>query len=234
MATRTLYRFLFIVSFGSVTSLAAAASSTAVEYYHAGYGQYFVTASPHEAAALDAGVFPGWGRTGESFGVLDLDTAGAANVCRFWSGQTFAPKSSHFYTPFDGECAIVKGNPGWLFEGDVFAVMLPDPAGACAAETVPLYRLYNNGQGGAPNHRYTTRLTTRSERVVQGWVPEGSGIGVIGCVPLTVEQEIVKGHVIDGYVEGALVCLDDNRNGHCDDSEPQAYSDAAGGYQLMI
>src|SRR5512143_4093003 len=156
MATRTLYRFLFIVSFGSVTSLAAAASSTAVEYYHAGYGQYFVTASPHEAAALDAGVFPGWGRTGESFGVLALDTAGAASVCRFWSGQTFAPKSSHFYTPFDFEYAYLKQQGAWQYEGDVFGLGLPagpPGQGTCGAATQPLYRVYNNGMSGAPNHR---------------------------------------------------------------------------------
>jgi hypothetical protein len=48
---------------------------------------------------------------------------------------------------------------------------------------VPLYRLYNDGQTGAPNHRYTTRATIRSQMVALGWVPEGSGIGVIGCVP---------------------------------------------------
>ncbi len=231
---RTLSRCLFIASCGLLTSLAVAASSTAVEYCHGGYGHYFVTASPPEIAALDAGVFPGWSRTGESFCVLELNTAGAANVCRFWSGQTFAPKSSHFYTPFDWECAIVKGNPGWLFEGDVFAMMLPDAAGSCAGGTVPLYRLYNNGQTGAPNHRYTTRMTIRSDMVAQGWISEGSGVGVIGCVPFSVEPEIIKGRVIDGYIEGALVCLDDNRNGRCDESEPQVYSDAAGVYQLTI
>ncbi len=185
-------RFLLgLASFGLATSLSVAASSTAVEYYYSGYGHYFVTASPQEIAALDTGRFPGWSRTGESFGVLDLNTAGAANVCRFWSGQTFAPKSSHFYTPFAWECAIVKGNPGWLFEGEVFAMMLPDAAGSCASGTVPLYRLYNNGQGGAPNHRYTTSLVTRSAMLAQGWIAEGSGIGVIGCAPAPVPVTIV-------------------------------------------
>jgi hypothetical protein len=180
---RFLFRLLFIVSCGLATSLAVAASSTAVEYYQASYGHYFVTASAQEIAALDAGRFPGWSRTGESFGVLELDTAGSSNVCRFWSGQAFAPRSSHFYTPFDWECAIVKGNPVWLFEGEVFALMPTNAAGACAAGTLPLYRLYNNVQSGAPNHRYTTRLTTRSEMLAQGWTAEGSGIGVIGCAP---------------------------------------------------
>jgi hypothetical protein len=32
----------------------------------------------------------------------------------------------------------------------------------------PLYRLYNNGKGDAPNHRYKTNATTRSEMIAQG------------------------------------------------------------------
>ena len=45
---------------------------------------------------------------------------------------------------------------------------------------VPVYRLYNNGQGGAPNHRYTTSLATRTTMLGRGWIPEGHGpLGVI-------------------------------------------------------
>jgi len=48
----------------------------------------------------------------------------------------------------------------------------------------PLYRLYNDGQGGAPNHRYTTQAATRSAMLANGWIAEGVGeLGVIGCVP---------------------------------------------------
>jgi hypothetical protein len=50
--------------------------------------------------------------------------------------------------------------------------------------TQPLYRLYNNGQGGAPNHRYTTRIDVRQQMITQGWVSEGYGpLGAIACVP---------------------------------------------------
>jgi hypothetical protein len=164
-------------------SHAGAATIVAVEYFHPGYGHYFVTASIAEMASLDAGKFPGWQRTGESFGVFDLDTEGAANVCRFWTAQSYAPKSSHFYTPLAGECASVKARPHWQFEGEVFAMRLAAADGTCDAGTVPLYRLYNNGMTGAPNHRYTTSLDIRSAMLQQGWIAEGSGIGVIGCVP---------------------------------------------------
>ena len=53
-----------------------------------------------------------------------------------------------------------------------------------AAGTTPVYRLYNQGQGGAPNHRYTTDLGVRSQMLAQGWVPEGFGpVGVVMCAP---------------------------------------------------
>ncbi|MFO1398909.1 MAG: metallophosphoesterase [Burkholderiales bacterium] len=161
----------------------AGAAAIAVEFYHATYGHYFVTASAAEIAALDHGTLPGWVRTGESFGVFDVDTVGTANVCRFWTGQTYAPKSSHFYTPVPAECTTVKDNPDWQYEGLVFAWGPTDAAGACAGVNVPLYRLYNDGKGGAPNHRYTTKTSIRAQMIAQGWIPEGSGIGVIGCVP---------------------------------------------------
>ena len=157
--------------------------SPAIEYRHAEWDHYFVTASTDEIAKLDAGVFVGWARTGESFKVLPLDTVGTASVCRFFS-VSFAPKSSHFYTPSASECATVKQNPDWEFEAEVFAVGLPDADGHCANGALPLYRLYNDGQGGAPNHRYTTNAATRAAMLAQGWISEGTGdLGVIACVP---------------------------------------------------
>jgi hypothetical protein len=166
-----------------LTSSLRLVDSPAIEYRHAEWDHYFVTASTDEIAKLDAGVFAGWARTGESFKVLPLDTAGKANVCRFFS-VSFAPKSSHFYTPSASECATVKENPDWEFEAEVFAVGLPDTGGNCPGGTLPLYRLYNDGQGGAPNHRYTTSAATRSDMLAQGWISEGTGdLGVIACVP---------------------------------------------------
>jgi len=155
----------------------------AIEYYHAEWNHYFVTASGDEIAKLDAGVFAGWARTGQSFNVLPLDARGAANMCRFFS-VSFAPKSSHFYTPYADECGSVKQNPDWEFEAEVFAVYLPDATGGCPTGTLPLYRLYNDGQGGAPNHRFTTSAATRADMLAQGWIAEGTGgLGVTACVP---------------------------------------------------
>jgi hypothetical protein len=65
----------------------------------------------------------------------------------------------------------------------VFSLGLPDPSGGCAANALPLYRLYNDGQGGAPNHRYTTSPSVRQAMIDAGWISEGAGaMGEIGCV----------------------------------------------------
>jgi uncharacterized delta-60 repeat protein len=159
--------------------------ATVIEYYHDVFDHFFITTLPDEVAALDSGYFQGWGRTGQTFQVHPLDQlAGSAPVCRFFSGQTFAPKSSHFFTPLATECEAVKQNPDWMFEGLVFGLDLPAADGTCTAGgQTPLYRLYNNGQGGAPNHRYLTDEGVFYAMIgSDGWIPEGFGVGVIGCV----------------------------------------------------
>jgi len=159
----------------------ADAYSSSVRVLDVAPGQ--LVAGADEITRLDSGAIAGWARTGESFRVRPLRTPGAADVCRFWSGSTFTPKSSHFYTPFDWECATVRGNPVWTYDGTRFAANLPDATGACAPGRIPLYRLYNNGMTGAPNHRFTTSAGIRSATVAQGWTPEGSGaLGVSACV----------------------------------------------------
>jgi len=95
-------------------------------------------------------------------------------TCRFFS-TSFAPKSSHFYTPYLAECQKVQGNPDWQFEAIAFYIKLPDENGLCPIDATTLFRLYNNGMGGAPNHRYTTNRAVFDQMVAQGWVPEGNG-----------------------------------------------------------
>lgn len=153
-----------------------------VEFLHREWDHYFVTGIAQELSKLDAGVFAGWERTGLSFKAWPLGTPGTVNVCRFFS-TTFNPRSSHFYTPVASECTVVKASRDWSFEGEVFGVALPSAAGECPSGTVALYRLYNNGTGGAPNHRYTTNAGVRSLMTGRGWIPEGSGeLGVVACV----------------------------------------------------
>jgi hypothetical protein len=66
----------------------------------------------------------------------------------------------------------------------VFNVAAASADGSCPPATLPVYRLYNNGQGGAPNHRYTTDTGVRQQMIDAGWVPEGYGaLGVVMCAP---------------------------------------------------
>lgn len=161
-----------------------AQSQVAVEYYHAGWEHYFVTSFPDEIAALDAGAFEAaWKRTGMTFDVWPDPAAGGSPTCRFFS-TSFAPKSSHFYTPSASECASVKANPDWQYEALSFFLRLPDAAGRCAPGTSELYRLYNNGGGAAPNHRYTISRVAFDQMRAAGWSAEGhSSTGVFACVP---------------------------------------------------
>ncbi len=94
------------------------------------------------------------------------------------------PKSSHFYTPGAAECTGLKSSPDWQYESISFYLKLPDAAGACPSGTTILYRLYNQGMGGAPNHRYTTDRQTLLQMQGLGWVFEGNGnTGAFACVP---------------------------------------------------
>ena len=156
----------------------------AIEYYYAAWNMYFVTAISAEIAALDNGTFAGWQRTGYQFNVYASAgaPASALPVNRFFS-TAFAPKSSHFYTASTLEYNTLLANPDWELEGPVFNIPLPANDGSCAAGTIPVYRLYNNGIGGAPNHRFTTDANVRLQMIGLGWSPEGTGVGVGFCSP---------------------------------------------------
>jgi 5'-nucleotidase len=154
-----------------------------VEYYNADFGHYFITALPDEIGKLDKGTLGGWKRTGQTFPAWTAAGSGTAPVCRFYSAS-FAAKASHFLTPLASECQSVGRLPGWIDEGVVFHVALPDGSGACAAGNQPVYRVYNNGQGGAPNHRFATDRSLRQDMLSRGWSAEGVGDGVVWCAPL--------------------------------------------------
>ena len=160
-----------------------------VEYHHAGFDHYFITPVATEIALLDALTPPyqEWSRTGYSFNVYAPGTApaGSVAICRFFNDH-YAPKSSHFYAPHGLGCeATLAQFPDWKLEDDkLFNAMLPDATdGTCPSETIPVYRLYNNGMGNAPSHRFVTSLTERQNMISKGYVAEGYGIGVGMCVP---------------------------------------------------
>jgi len=173
---------------GTVPAGTNTTTVTVVEYHHATFDHYFITPVADEIAKLDAKAppFQDWSRTGFSFKAYVNATApvGSVAICRFFNDH-FAPKSSHFYAAHGFGCeATLSLFPDWTLEDDkLFNTMLPDSDGACPVGTIPVYRLYNNGMGAAPNHRFVTSLAERQKMIDLNFVPEGAGIGVGMCVP---------------------------------------------------
>lgn len=175
---------------------AADGTVTVVEYYNAALDHYFITADSAEIGLLDGGAFGGaWKRTGSTFPAWGTGTApaGTVQVCRFSGTDQYRPDgsrigpNSHFYAADPGECSFVRtawqsvandgrAYPAWTFEGMAFAAKLP-VGGVCPVDTQPLYRAYNDGARGNPNHRYSTNAATL--RAMPGWSFEG----VVMCLP---------------------------------------------------
>ena len=146
-----------------------------IEFYNAPLNHYFLTAVPEEAAAIDQGIVgPNWMRTGWSFKSLaaGTSTAIAFDVCRFW-GTPGAGPSSHFYTADPAECAAVKTNPRWIYEGIAFRAILP-VAGVCPASTEPVIRFFWPGADVTQaRHRYVRDATELVRMRLAAWIEEG-------------------------------------------------------------
>lgn len=159
---------------------------TAVEYYNTALDHYFFTPDAKEQAAIDAGaVGATWIRTGKTLPVIIgpgcriAREDGLHYVYRF-AGEPNVGPNSHFFTVSQDECAVVRDRTEWhwIFEGVSFWASEPVD-GACPTWMQTLYRAYNNGKGGDPNHRYATDHAVIDAMVAQGWIDEGVAI----CVP---------------------------------------------------
>ena len=136
-----------------------------VEYYYAGFDDYFITANEIEIQALDNGALPGWVRTGLTFlAYSDPSVApgGVSPVCRFYLLPQFG--DSHFYSADPAECAAtaVKFAASWVEESAaLFYIQLPNlTTGACPANTRPVYRFMN--RTNQIHHRYTAEVDVRN------------------------------------------------------------------------
>ncbi|MBP8296730.1 MAG: hypothetical protein KAX84_11525 [Burkholderiales bacterium] len=171
---------------GSVYQYSAGnALGVVTEFYNTPLDNYFITADPNEAAAIDNGsAGPGWARTGAGF---NFNSGGDTYVCRFYGSIVPGP-NSHFYTVSSPECDGLKAlqastplaQPRWNFESLDF-ISTPPVNGACPAGTVPVYRAYNNGLARRvdSNHRITASAAGIAEVVARGWVSEG----IVMCAP---------------------------------------------------
>jgi hypothetical protein len=151
-----------------------------VEYYNAGLDHYFMTASSDDITVLDAGLFPGWARTQQSFKAFLAQGAGLSPVCRFYIPPIHG--DSHFFSAQPSDCAALlawAADPAKFpnFSGYVeehaaaFYVTLPDATGACPTNTVPVFRLWN--QRFDSNHRYTTSQAIVAQMQARNYVLEG-------------------------------------------------------------
>jgi YVTN family beta-propeller protein len=165
-------------------------TAIAAEYYDADGDHYFHTAAPIEKRLLSDGLYgTQWLDTGQYWRVWTLPGPDRVPVCRFLA--TGFANSSHVYTPYGKECVSLKSKGPWQFESIAYFVALPDANGACADGLAPLYRLYNDGQGGAPNHRFTADAGIRDLMQAKGWIAEGTGSGhVFACTPPLIAAQV--------------------------------------------
>ena len=178
-----MFRPILPATLALAAGLAGGAAPTAVEYYHGGYGHYFVTASPQEIAALDAGTrIRGWVRTGLGFRAYATPEAGSSPVCRYYIPPALG--DSHFFGRGHAECeATGRDQPRLVLEEARFMHLALPAGGTCPAATVPVYRVFSNRADA--NHRYTTDPAVRVEMLGRGWIPEGYGPEGVGfCAPL--------------------------------------------------
>ncbi len=193
---------LQVLTSGSPSSLTASLSGTGttsgggsgsantllvVEYYNATLNHYFITPNAVEISLLGKPPFQDWQPTGYSFNAYKPGSApaGTVAVCRFYNDH-FPGISTHFYAPKGLGCEdVLSGFPDWTLEDDrLFYAYLPNAqTGNCPTGQLPVYRMYNNGMGGAPNHRFSTDSFVRQQMLNNGYAPEGAGIGVGWCAP---------------------------------------------------
>ena len=156
-----------------------AGEARVTEFYNTDLNHYFLTPYLAEALGIDQGLAgPGWQRTGLDFNAWQDGTTKGTPLCRFYGTPGIGP-NSHFFTADPAECAFVKLDPGWTFEGLTTRVQIPAD-GNCSLDTIPVYRLYNNRfSQNDSNHRYTTSRRVRDDTGEQGWSVEGTVFCVV-------------------------------------------------------
>lgn len=172
---------LAILPIGGVGITITPADANVIEFFYPPLNTYFLTASPAEAAFIDAGgVGSAWVRTGFYFRAWTADNAasGALPVCRFTGTPDIGP-SSHFFTVDDYECTVVKTSPYWLYEGVAFRA-LPPSGGVCATGMSPVVRFFWSGAEVALlRHRYVVDPAETARMRAAGWLEEG----IVFCAP---------------------------------------------------
>jgi dienelactone hydrolase len=156
-----------------------AGETRVTEFYNSDLNHYFITPYTAEANGILLGAAgPGWERTEIDFNAWQDASSTGGPVCRFYGTPGRGP-NSHFFTADADECAFVKKDPGWTFEGLTMRV-IPATAGVCPTDTIPVFRVYNNRfLQNDSNHRYTTSRMTREQMKARGSLDEGTVFCVV-------------------------------------------------------
>jgi len=159
--------------------------SPVIEYYYAALDHYFMTQYTDEIAALDAGVHPGWVRTGESF-LAYRPEQGVGQPVQRWYGLPGAGLDTHFFTMNVPDITFLYTHASqWEREStDAFDLDF-HCAFDCAPGEVPVYRLWN--QRIDSNHRYTTDPAIKAQMIAKGYVAEGYGPDAIMMCAFTLQ-----------------------------------------------
>jgi Repeat of unknown function (DUF5648) len=157
------------------------------EFYLPSRDVYFRTADAGEADFVASGGAGPWIETLSTFPV-----GGTNQICRFYGNTKIDPATnkvygpqSHFYTIDQGECDALKKSyvanaKSWNFESLDFSAIPMNSDKTCPSESLPVYRVYNNGfPTKDSNHRYTTSSNDLRAMLPTGWSYEGP----VFCAP---------------------------------------------------
>jgi hypothetical protein len=169
---------LSINGIGSSAVEVPPADADVIEFFYPPENHYFLSAFPAETAALDASGL--WLRTGFHFHAWSATNEAPTTfpVCRF-TGTPYVGPDSHFFTADANECAIVRTNPYWFYEGIGFRTLVPS-GGVCAAGTTPVIRFFLTAASVTLiRHRYVVDPVEAAKMQASGWIEEGT----VFCAP---------------------------------------------------
>ena len=177
---------LFRLKGGEGSVMRAVPEAIAVEYVHARFGNYFVTSSSNEIRLLD--MMPDvWRRTGLVVPCLGRRLSRSSRGLPLLQRTIVRAEVLAFLHAVPRRVRDAARGSTWTFEGERFRLRLPEGAPGtrdCPAGSARLYRLYNNGRDGAPNHRYTIDPVVLNQMIASGWTMEGDAqTRVFACIP---------------------------------------------------
>ncbi len=147
------------------------------EYRHKSIERYFLTTRASDQQMIETGVLKNsLSFTGNTFSVYKNQIAGSSPLCRFYNSV----EQTHLYTADQVECNQLKAIAGMSYEGVEGYVININKGASCPANTVPVYKAYDNTSAlSMKRHRLTAdfNLVNRLVRDYK-WVYDSIGFCV--------------------------------------------------------